>query len=172
MQEAKESWLKPGQEVKEATGSSKYYRFEEGANRFRIITQAENYFSVWSTDSDGKAVIHRSADKNELTAFETEKNKVKLTWAMVVADYESGGLMELELDKQSVINAIREIALSGQDPSACDMQVTKSGSGMNTHYTTQALAMVPKSADLQAAVDGCEFITGNFVLGEEVIVQK
>jgi len=110
--------------------NSKYYKFQPGDNRFRILSPAITGFLDW----DNKQPV-RTKDKPE-TLFDNTKPS-KHFWAFCIWDYKEKAVKILEITQSTIQDAIFSLH-SDKDwgnPTAYDLNVKKTGEKMETKYT-------------------------------------
>lgn len=136
-------FLPDGYSIPEA--GNKYYKFQKGENRFRILTSPIVGMEHWNFDN--KPVRTKMGVGVDISQVRPDKDgtpgKVKHFWAMPVWDYEDGSLKVLEITQKGIMKAIKELA-SDKDwgsPVSYDLVVTRDGDGMETDY-----GVIPKPA--------------------------
>lgn len=122
------------------SGSSAYFKLENGENKLRIISMPVMGWLEWV---DKKPIRTPLAD-GEPEASDDE-NPPKQFLAMAVIDQKDGNVKIWEVTQKSVMKAIRQLTNNpdwGQ-PFGFDLNIEKTGEGMKTKY---AVTPSPKKA--------------------------
>jgi hypothetical protein len=124
---------------------SNYARFQEGINRFRILSSAITGYEYFNTDN--KPV--RSKEAFESTPDLKKNGKVKVFWAFVVWNYQTKSIQILELTQKTIMNAIKGFISNEKwgSPFSYDIAITKTGEGLDTEYQTQAEPPIGEPSD-------------------------
>ena len=138
------NFLPTGYEVPKT--ASNYMKFEEGKNRFRILSSAIVGYEWWS-ESNGVRKPNRVKTYDE--AVEQGIDPLKPFWAFVVWNYQQSKVQILELTQKGLMNSIK--ALVDDDewgaPQEYDLTVTRTGKDKETKYAltpSPAKAIDPK----------------------------
>src|SRR3989344_733949 len=88
--------------------NSNYYKFKEGKNKFRVLSDAITGWEYWTTEN--KPV--RSEEPFEEMPEDIKKDKegksrINHFWAFIVYSYENKRVQILELTQKSIMNAIK-----------------------------------------------------------------
>lgn len=120
-----------GYSVPESNGN--YFKFEQNANRFRIMSAPTIGWVYWTVDK--KPIRSREYPENMKDA--RPDGKVKHFWALVVWNYKVKKLQILELTQATIQRNIEELVLNEDygDPTGYDITITKKGEGLDTEYT-------------------------------------
>lgn len=122
---------------------SNYMKFEQGANKFRVLGQAIVGTEYWKTGDDGKRRPVRVRPGVKISVAELEVNPKtnepetpKHFWAFPVWNYQASRVQILELTQKSIMNAITAYVENEDwgDPKDYDITVTKNGQGLETEY--------------------------------------
>lgn len=121
-----------------------YYRFQQGENKFRIMSSPILGYEYW-TEEDGKRKPNRLRMEQQFSSEDiapASVEDVKHFWAMVVWNYDAKRLQILEITQKSIMKAIRALTKSEDwgDPKGTkgyDILITREGEGMETEYSTQ-----------------------------------
>ena len=118
-------------------GNSNYMKFEQGENKFRILTQP---IVGWLDWKDKKPYRFTMDDKPAKPM--TPGQSIKHFWAMVVWNYTEQAIQVLEITQTSIQRAISDYSNDADwgAPYDYDIKVTKSGAGLDTKYV---IAPVP-----------------------------
>lgn len=122
-------------EKEKASASSGYMRFEEGENRFRILTKPIVGW-VWWVDEDGEIVERGSRPKkgNKPVRIDMNTNMIpeqfenaKMFWAMQVWNYALEKAQILEITQISIREEIQNLIKDEDwgDPTGYDIVVTR-----------------------------------------------
>jgi hypothetical protein len=127
-------------------GQSNYMRFQEGINRFRVLSSAIVGYEYFTQDN--KPV--RSKDAPETIPSDIKKDgKVKHFWAFAVWNYQVsknekgehvGAVQVLEITQNTIMKPMMALINNSKwgNPKKYDIAITKTGEGLDTEYTTQA----------------------------------
>lgn len=116
---------------------SKYMRFKDGENRFRILDSAVFGSEGWS---ERKPVRWHLADPEPQVTWDISLDgKVKLPkrfWAMPVYNYEDGAIQILEITQAGIRKSIQALLKNPKWGSVFeyDIVITRSGEGFDTEY--------------------------------------
>ena len=122
------------------SGESHYFKFEEGDNRFRILSSALVGWEDWIEETiEGKSVrkpvrFREEPEAKELFDF---SKPAKHFWAFVVYDYTDESLKIMEITQASIRNAIYDLHADANwgDPRGYDINVKRTGEKMETRYS-------------------------------------
>lgn len=140
-------------------GPGRYMRFEDGSNKFRILSEPVFGQVYWKTDGDKRKPV-RVTLKDTVPASELEVSKYtgKLDYprhfmSVVVYNHNKTAVQILEITQQTVNKAIKALIDDKEDwgdPTKYDITVTKTGTGRDTEYTVMPGAQKPlKSSVLE-----------------------
>jgi len=126
-----DDFLPKGYEVPKSAGN--YMKFEEGKNRFRVLSSAIVGYEWW-VESNGSRKPSRVRTWDE--AVQVGVDPIKPFWAFVVFNYQSKKIEILEITQKGLMNSIK--ALIDDDewgtPKNYDLTVTRTGKGQETKY--------------------------------------
>ena len=157
------TFLDKSYEVPEA--KSNYFRFQEGDNRFRVLSSAIvgwEYFTV-----QNKPV--RSETPFEGTPKDIKENgKIKHFWAFVCYDYQSESIKILAITQVSIMEAVKALIDNPKwgNVFMYDINVGRTGEGLETKYTVQPEPPIREVGDdikgkyLAAKIDLNKLYTG------------
>lgn len=123
--------------------TSKYMKFQDGTNVFRILAKPILGMEYWKTKADGTRypVRKRMGVNIPMSDLELNPQTGKLDgaqhfWAMPVYNYQDKAIQILEIKQISVIKAIKSYIENPKwgNPTDYDISVSKSGSGLKTEY--------------------------------------
>ena len=125
-------------------GKSNYMKFEQGDNRFRILSSPIVGWEDW----DNKTPVRFTVD-NKPEPINPDR-AVKFFWAMIVFNYFANEIQVLQITQKGIIGAIEKLAKDEDwgSPSGYDIKVTRKGEGMDTEYTVNPVPHKPLSADV------------------------
>ena len=141
------SFLPEGYEVPKAMGGSGYMKLQEGANKFRVLSEAITGYEVWTVDN--KPVRFRDYPKT-MPANIRADTKVKHFWAFAVWNYAEEAVQILEITQTSIRDQMYDYYKLEEygEPTKYDLNINRSGEGLETSYTVQAFP--PKAVPGQA----------------------
>lgn len=113
--------------------TSSYMKFQEGENRFRILSKPIIGWQDWTEDK--KPVRFRFSEKPDRPI--NPKKAVKHFWAMIVYNYAAKDVNVLEITQATIQSAITNLIKDAEwgEPYNYDIKVTRSGEGMDTEYS-------------------------------------
>jgi len=122
-------------------GKGNYVKFQNGENRFRILTSPILGWEYWVSDEDGnRKPLRRKMDDPFKTDVATEPEKIKHFWAMVVYNYQDKKIQILEITQKGIQKSLRALAKDedwGSPVNNYDVVITKTGEKLETEYQTQ-----------------------------------
>lgn len=124
------------------SSSNSYMKFEEGPNKFRVLTSAIVGWEWW-IDEDGKRKPLRTKD---FTKVPNEfKPEAKHFWAFVVYNRNKERVQILELTQKTIMNSITALVHDEEwgDPKEYDILVTRKGEGLETEYSVVPIPPKP-----------------------------
>lgn len=152
------TFLPKDYELKE--NGSDFMKFEEGDNKFRILTQATIFMEGWK---DGKpfrragATASISPDEVDLDYKYSADGKPKISegWAFYVYSHKDEKVMLLSITQQSIKKEIMKYASDEEwgTPTEYDITVTRTTSGPKTTYSVKPSPAKPLAKAAQAIVD-------------------
>jgi len=116
--------------------TSKYMKFKEGENRFRVMSPAIIGFEYWTTENKP---IRSSESFKETPGIKTDKEgrkKVNHFWAFIVWDYKKEAIGILQITQKGIQYSIMALVENKDwgDPKEYDIVVTRKGEGLETEY--------------------------------------
>jgi hypothetical protein len=120
------------------TGGGVYTKFNDGANRFRIISAPIVGWLYWNDQNKPVRLREQpTSTPKDIRVKDGKPEKMKHFWALVVWNYQSKALEILEVAQSTVQNAITALVNSEDwgDAREYDITITKTGTDLNTEYT-------------------------------------
>lgn len=139
-------------------GSNSFMKFEEGENRFRIMSPEA--VIGWEGWVDGKPFrregIEKNIEDNEVDTdnkFGKDKPKIDHFWAFVVWDYADDSLKILEIKQKTIMAKIQAHAEDEDwgDPTGYDISVTRETKGTRTSYDVKMYPPKKVSKEMETA---------------------
>lgn len=131
----------------EAPKTSNFYmKFQEGENKFRILSQP---IIGWEDWQDKKPIRYKFRDKPAHPI--DHKKPIKHFWSMIVWNYSLEEIQILHLTQTSIRKSL-ETLCKDEDwgaPYFYDIKVIKKGEGMETEYSLNPLPHKPLSLYIQ-----------------------
>ncbi len=132
--------------------TSNYMKFQEGRNKFRVLSSAIVGYEYWNTDN--KPV--RSSEPFDgipegiKTGKDGEPSRVSHFWAFVVYNYNEKRVQILEITQKSIQVAIQSLVNDETwgNPKKYDITVSRKGSGMETEYTVMPNPHMPTAPEV------------------------
>jgi len=115
-------------EYKMPESNSQYYKFEQGDNVFRILSNAIVGFEDWQDKKPIRSLEERAPINPE--------RPVKQFWAFAVWDYKSHSVKILEITQRGIQEAIMNLYKDNAwgNPQGYDLNVKRDGLEFNTKY--------------------------------------
>jgi len=121
---------------------SNYMKFEKGKNRFRMLSLGILGYEGWKEEKDetGKKVnrpVRVPMDEAINVDDVDDESKIKHFWAMPVANRKDNTIQILEITQKGIQKSIKSLTQSPDwgSPLNYDIEVTKTGDGMDTEYS-------------------------------------
>lgn len=118
-------------------GQSNYFKFEQGDNVFRILSNPIVGWEGWKVDEDGnRKPVRFSMYNKPIDLRQFDKQQVKHFWAMPVWDYKSEKVKILQITQVGIQSAIENLSKDADwgEPTGYDIKVTKRGEKLETEY--------------------------------------
>jgi hypothetical protein len=144
-------FLPKGYEVPKAP--SDYMKFEDGKNKFRILSAPLMGYMYWTNDKKPVRQPEPFKGVPEDAKLEEGKFKPKHFWALVVWNYQDARIQILELTQASIQGPIQDLAANEDwgDPREYDITVSKSGKLLDTEYSVIPSPKTAVPTDAHAA---------------------
>jgi hypothetical protein len=112
-------------------------KFEDGKNKFRILSAPLMGFMYWTNDKKPVRQTEPFKGTPDDAKLEEGKFKPKHFWALVVWNYAESRVQILELTQASIQGPIQDFAMDSDwgDPREYDITVSKSGKLLETEYS-------------------------------------
>lgn len=127
-----DDFLPKGYEVPKSAGN--YMKFEEGKNRFRVLSSAVVGYEWWVESQDGARKPSRVKTWDEAVAQGIEP--LKPFWAFIVWNYQSKAIEILEITQKGLMTSVKALIDDEEwgTPKNYDLTVSRTGKGMETKY--------------------------------------
>lgn len=114
--------------------ASNYMKFEQGANKFRVLSNAVTGYVYWK-EVEGKRTPTRVHEFDEVP--NEDRGEMKHFWAFTVWNYATSSVQILEITQATIRNTIQVLVGDGDwgDPKKYDLTVTRTGEGLETEYS-------------------------------------
>ena len=112
--------------------NSNYMRFEDGKNKFRVLSSAIVGWVDWSKE---RTPIRTKTEPETLV---DPAKPAKHFWAFVVWNYQTNTVNILEVTQVGIRNSIIALVTDNEwgDPKGYDITITREGKELDTKYTT------------------------------------
>lgn len=117
--------------------SGNYMKFEDGENRFRILSSPILGWEYWvDTEDGGRKPLRKRMETPFSTVEVDEPEKIKHFWAMSVYNYKEKKVQILEITQKSIQKILRALAKDEDwgSPKEYDIVITKTGEKLDTEY--------------------------------------
>lgn len=119
-----------------------YMKFEEGDNKFRILSNAIGGYLYWNEDKDGnRKPVRKHLDEDLVLSEIQEPDKVKKFWAFIVWNYKEETIQILEITQKVIKQSIQGFIGNkkfGSPIDKYDIVVNRKGTGLSSKYIVQA----------------------------------
>ncbi len=132
-------------------GSGSFMKFEDGVNRFRILSEAKIGWKGWKDEeSFAREGVDKNIEDSEVDLDNYGKKNVYAFWAVKVWDYKTDSIKILEIRQKGIMAAIQELEADPEwgDVREYDISVTQSKDGKRTKYTVRSSPQKPVSPDI------------------------
>lgn len=145
--------------------SSNYFKFEEGPNKFRIVSEAIVGWEYWTNDNKP---IRLKENPREIPKDIRADSAIKHFWAFTVLDRKDGTAKILEITQSTIQRALQALIEDQDwgDPSSYDITITRTGKGLETTYTVQPSPQKPLTKEEQSVVARTEIDLNALFKGE------
>ena len=121
--------------------NSNYFKFIEGKNKFRVLSDAVTGWEYWNTSD--KPVRQEEPFEDRPEDIKTDNKgqfRINPFWAFIVWNYEAKRVQIMQLTQKSIMKDIKNYIDEPDwgDPRGYDFVVTRSGSGLETKFQTIA----------------------------------
>lgn len=125
-----------GDENYKMPSTDNYMKFLEGENTFRVLSSAIVGYEYFTTEN--KPI--RSKTPFDETPDIKKDSQVKHFWAFCVWNYADERVQILQLTQKGIMTFIQNLIQNKRwgNPQGYDITVNRTGSGLNTEYTTMA----------------------------------
>ncbi len=147
-------FLPEGYEVPATKGN--YMRFQDGVNKFRILTSPVIGYEYWNEDNKGdRKPIRKHMNENLVLADIQEPDKVKHFWAMVVWNYDEKRIQILEITQKTIQRTLRGLAKDEDwgSPKDYDIKIERSGKELLTKYEVTPSPKKPLTKEISEAFE-------------------
>ena len=130
------TFLPKGEKIPETKSS--YFKLKEGANKFRIVSDAVTGYEYWTEEKKPVRLKEKPQEKpKDIRLNDDGSYTIKYFWAFSVLDRESGTVKILELTQTGVMRQLQEVINDPEwgDPKEYDVNITGKGEGMERRYT-------------------------------------
>lgn len=123
-----------------------YMKFQEGENKFRILSQPVLGWEDWQD----KKPIRFKLDQKPLKAIDPKK-PIKHFWAMIVWNYSLEEIQILHLTQSSIRKSLEALCLDPDwgAPYFYDLKIMKTGEGLDTEYSLNPIPHKPLAAHIK-----------------------
>lgn len=144
---------------------SKYYKFDDGDNKFRILSPA---ITGWLDWNDKNPV--RTKDKPE-TFFNLQK-PAKHFWAFVIWDYRDKNIKIMEITQSTIQDAIFTLHkdINWGNPMNYDINVNKKGQKMETKYNVMPIPPQPLNSEIKEIYEATEIDLNKLYSNEDPFI--
>lgn len=116
--------------------NSNYFRFEKGANKFRILSSAIIGWQYWTKENKPVRSKTQFTDIPDDARLEEGQFKPKHFWAFVVLNRQTNNVQIMEITQKTIQKEIKALVDDEDwgDPKGYDIVITKTGEKLDTDY--------------------------------------
>ena len=117
-------------------GNSNYFKFEEGDNKFRIMSSAIVGYEYWTTENQPVRSKEQFTETPNIKVDQNGKKRIRHFWAFIAWDYKEGKLKIMQITQSSIQDAILTLHSDEGwgDPKEYDLNVVRKGESIETTY--------------------------------------
>lgn len=167
------AFLEKGYKVPKEKGN--YYKFQQGDNQFRIVSDAIAGFEYWNTSGKPVRLAERPSEIPKDIRFEDDSTyKIKPFMSFVVIDREDGAVRIMQITQKGIMETITALYNNPKwgDPKEYDIVVNRQGEGLDTKYSTTPDPKEPLTAEEKSKVSRMEIDLNKLFAGENPFEQK
>jgi len=115
-----------------------YMRFEQGDNKFRILSDAVIGWEGW-VEEGGKPVPKRFVmDEKPIDLREFDNQRINHFWAFVVWNYQAKRVQILQITQKGIMKSVETLTKDEDwgSPLEYDIVINRDGEGLKTKYET------------------------------------
>ena len=129
----KQNWLPKNYELPKSSGGN-YFKFEQGANKFRVMTPPIIGWEYWNRNDKP---VRLKEQPTEAPDDLRTGDKIKHFWAFGVWNYKVNRIQILEITQASIQGPLTELVTNDDwgPPQDYDITITKKGEKLDTEYT-------------------------------------
>ncbi len=139
-----------------ADAGNSFYKFKEGDNKFRVLTDAVIGVEGWRDGSPFRRIGADAVIEADEVDIDEKYGKPKINhfWAFMVWSYREEKVMLCQINQKSIQKAILQFAQDEEwgSPKNYDLTVTRTETP-KVSYQVKPSPAKPLKADIQAAVD-------------------
>lgn len=125
-------------DYKAPESNSNYLKLEEGATKFRIVSECITGYEYWTEANKPVRLKEAPQEKpKDIRMNEDDSYTVKHFWAFKVLDRKDSGVKILELTQATIQRAIQALVEDEEwgDPTAYDITINRTGQKLDTKYS-------------------------------------
>jgi hypothetical protein len=138
------------------SGSSQFAKFQDGKNRFRVLSDMVQGFEGWKNK---KPFRHEGAEcrisDDQVDLNQNGFPNINYFWAMVVWDYSDKQIKVLEITQKTIMKVLKDLEDSADwgDLKNYDIEINKAKVGDKTTYTTLGVPPKPLAPEIAQAYE-------------------
>ena len=145
------SFLPKGYEKPKSNNN--YFKFKDGDNRFRILSDAVIGFLYWNNENKPVRTKEFPVQLiNPKTNQAGQEDKPKHFWAFVIFDYSDTKFKVMEITQKNIQIELYNFHMDEQwgDPKGYDINIKRAGTGIETKYSVMPSPPTPLSPQAKA----------------------
>ena len=149
--------------------SGNYMKFQDGENKFRILSEAVLGWEGWIDNADGSRKPVRHKLDEPFDPSEIDPQTIKHFWAVVVWNYAEEKVQILEITQRGIQKSLSALERSKDwgDLLGYDILVTKSGQKLDTEYQVNPVPPKALSKKVEEAFANQEIDLAKLFTGED-----
>lgn len=148
------SFLPKTYDVPASTGN--YFKYQDGANKIRILSQPILGWRYWETTEDGKKKPIRIRMNEPLVlSANADAESTRHFWAFIVWNYKLSCIQIMEVTQKGIQKSIKALSDDEDwgDPTEYDITITKSGEKLETEYSVMPNKPKPMTDEMKKAFE-------------------
>lgn len=126
-----------GEDYEVPKGESKYMKFEQGDNKFRILQKPIFGWEGWKIIDGKDTPVRFKMEEKPVDLREFKEQRLSHFWAMVVWNFEHKSIEVLEITQKTIQKTIESLARNEDwgSPLGYSITVNREGEKLETKYT-------------------------------------
>ena len=155
--------------------NSNYLKLTEGANKFRVCSDATIGFEFWTNENKPVRLKEKPQEKpSDIRLNDDGSYTIKHFWAFSVLDRKDKVVKIMEITQRSIMDEISELLKNEDwgDITGYDITITRKGQGLETRYSVQPSPHKELTKEEQSLVARTEIDLNKLFAGENPLEKK